>query len=148
MYKYKRAIFFGLLQITGCMTMVNPSVLPYKRVYGNWKLGDIYRQQSRNYHCNLCKLDAPCSFVIYINATIAVEDAPSVVAFVSAAWIEALLHKSESDFLDLYATDCIASIETLGSLVARGEFHLSPLCELVGFNESNDNLGVIASSYV
>ena len=72
------------------MTVVNPSALPYKRVCGNCKLGDIYRQQSGNYHCNLCKLDAPCSFVIHINATIAIEDAHSVAAFVSAIWIEAV----------------------------------------------------------
>ena len=72
------------------MTVVNPSALPYKRVCGNYKLREIYRQQSGNYHCNLCKLDAPCSFVIHINAIIVVEDAPSVGAFVSAAWIQAL----------------------------------------------------------
>jgi len=68
------------------MTVVNPSALPYKRVCGYCKLGDIYCQQG-NYHYNLYKLDAPCSFVIHINAIIVVEDAPSVVAFVSAAWI-------------------------------------------------------------
>ena len=33
---------------------VNPYALPYKRVCGNCKLGDIYRQQFGNYHCNLC----------------------------------------------------------------------------------------------
>jgi hypothetical protein len=121
MCKYKRAFLVGLLQITGCMTVDNPSALPYKRVCGNCKLGEIYRQQSSNYHCNLCKLDAPCSFVIHINATIAVEDASFVAAFVSAAWIHAMLHKSESDFLEFYATDRIAAIEALGSLVARGK---------------------------
>jgi hypothetical protein len=84
--------------------------------------------------------------VIHINATIAVEDAPSVALFVSAAWIQALLHKSECDFLDFYATDRIAAIKALGSLVARGEFHLSHLGELIGFNKSNDNLGVIIAS--
>ena len=135
MYKYKRANLVGLLQITGCITVVNPSALPYKRVCGNCKLGDIYCLKSGNYHCNICKLDAPCSFVIHINGTIVVEDAPSIVAFVSAAWIEALLHKSESYFLDLYATDRIAAIEALGSLVATSEFHLSPLGELIGFND-------------
>ena len=72
------------------MTVVDPSALPYKRVCGNCKLGDIYRQQSGNYHCNLCKMDAPCSFVIHINATIAIEDARSVAAFVSTALIEAV----------------------------------------------------------
>ena len=85
--------------------------------------------------------------MIHINATIAVEDAPSVAAFVSAAWIQALLHKSESDFLDFYASDRIAAIEALGTLVSSGEFHLSLLGELIGFNESNDNLGVIIASY-
>jgi hypothetical protein len=69
------------------MTVVNPSALLYKRVCGYCKLGNIYRQQSGNYHYNLYKLDAPCSFVIHINAIIVVEDVPSVVAFVSAAWI-------------------------------------------------------------
>ena len=113
MCKYKRAFLVGLLQITGCMIVVNPSALPYKRVCGNCKHGDFYRQHSGNYHCNLYKLDAPCSFVIHINATIAVKDAPSVAAFVSAAWIQALLHKSESNFLDFYATDHIAAIEAL-----------------------------------
>ena len=146
MYKYKRAFLVGLLQIMECMTVVNPSALPYKWVCGNCKLGDIYRQQSDNYHCNLCKLDAPCSFVIHINAIVAVEDAPYVAAFVSAAWIQALLHKFDYDFLDFYATDHIAVIEALGSLVARSEFHLSALDELIGFNESSDNLGVIVES--
>ena len=55
--------------------------------------------------------------------------------------------QSEYDFLDFYATDRIAAIEALGSLVTRGEFHLSYLGELIGFNESNDNLGVIITSY-
>ena len=146
MYKYKRAFLVGLLQITEYMTVVNPSALPYKRVCGNCKLGDIYRQQSGNYHCNLCKLDAPCSFVIHINTIITVKDALSIAAFVSAAWIHALLHKSESDFLDFYATDCITTIEALGSLVARGKFDLSPFGELIGLNESNDNLNVIIAS--
>lgn len=131
------------------MTVVNPSALSYKRVCGTCKLGDIYRQQSGNYHCNLCKLDASCSFVIHINAIIVVEDAPSVPAFVSAAWIQAMLHMSESDFLEFYTTNRIAAIEALGSLVARGEFHLSPLGELIRFNETSHDLGVIiASSYV
>jgi hypothetical protein len=85
MCKYKRSFLVGLLQITGCMTVVNHSALPYKRVCDNSKLGDIYRQQSGNYYCNLCKLDAPCSYVIHIYAIIAVDDAPSVAAFVSAA---------------------------------------------------------------
>jgi hypothetical protein len=57
--------------------------------------------------------DVPCSFVIHINEPIAVEDAPFVAAFVSATWIQALLHKSEYDFLDFYATDHIATIEAL-----------------------------------
>ena len=70
--------------------MVNPYALLYKRVCGICKLGDIYRQQSGKNHCTLCKLDAPCSFVIHINAIIAVEDAPSVAAFVSIAWSQAL----------------------------------------------------------
>jgi hypothetical protein len=39
MCKYKRAFLVGLLQITGCMIVVNPSALPYKRVCGNCKLG-------------------------------------------------------------------------------------------------------------
>ena len=85
-------------------------------------------------------------FWIHINAIIAVKDAPFVVAFVSTAWIQALLHKSESDFLDFYATNRIAVIEALRSLVARGDFHLSLLDELIGFNESNDNFGVIIAS--
>ena len=93
-----------LLQIIGCMNVVNPSALLYKRVCGNC-------QQSGNYHCNLCKLDALYSFVIHINGTIAVEDAPSVAAFVSAAWIQALLHKSESNFLEFYATERITTIK-------------------------------------
>ena len=101
----------------------------------------IYYRQSGNYHCNLCKLDAPCSFVIHINAIIAVEDAPSVAAFVSAAWIQAVLHKSKSNFLDFYAIDRIAAIEAVGSVVERGEFHLSPLGGLIEFNESNHNFG-------
>ena len=147
MCKYKRAFFVGLLQITGCMTVVNPSALPYKRVCGNCKLGDIYRQQSSNYHCNLCKLDVPRSFVIHFNAIIVVEDAPSIAAFVNVAWIQAILHKSEPDFLNFYATDRIASIEALGSLVVKGEFHLSPLGKLIEFNESNDNHGVIIASF-
>ena len=147
MCKYKRAIFVGLLHILGYMTVVNPSTLPYKRVCGNCKVGDIYRQQSGNNHCNLCKLSVPCSFVIHINATIAIEDAHSFATFVSAAWIQALLHKSEYDFLDFYAIDRIAAIEALGSLVARNEFHFSPLGELIGFNKSNDNLGVIMSYF-
>ena len=83
------------------------------------------------------------AFVIHINATIAVKDAPSIAAFVSAAWIHVVLHKFESDSLDFYATNRIATIEALGSLVARCEFHLSPLDELIGFIESDDNLGVI-----
>ena len=128
------------------MTVVNPSTLPYKWVCGNCKLGEIYCQQSGNCHCNLCKLDVSCSFVIHINAIVAVEDAPYIAAFVSAAWIQALLHKFEYDFLDLYATDRIATIVALGSLVARGEFYLSLLGELIGFNESSDNLGVIIAS--
>jgi hypothetical protein len=57
-----------------------------------------------------------------------------------------MLHKSEFDFLEFYATDRIAAIEALGSLVARGEFHLRPLGEFIGFSESNDNLGVIKAS--
>ena len=68
----------------GCITVINPSVLLYKRVCGNCKVDDIYRQQSGNYHSNRCKLEAPCSYVIHINASIAVEDAPYVAAFVSA----------------------------------------------------------------
>ena len=57
-----------------------------------------------------------------------------------------MLHEYECDSLDFYATDRIATIKALGSVVARGEFHLSPLGELIGFNESNDNLGVIIAS--
>ena len=72
------------------MTVVNPSALPYKRMCGNYKLMDIYRQQSGKNHYNLYKLDVLCSFVIHINAIIAVEDAPSVAAFVSVTWIHAL----------------------------------------------------------
>jgi hypothetical protein len=94
-------------------------------------------------------LDVPCFFIIHINATIFVKDAPSVFLFVSAAWSQTVLHKSEYDFLDFYATDLIRAIEVLGSLVTRGEFHLYPLGELIKFNESNDNLGmIIASSFV
>ena len=146
MCKYKRAFLIGLLQITGCIIVVNPSALSYKRVCGNCKLKDIYHQKSGNYYCNLCKLNAPCSFVIHINATIAIEDAPSIAAFESATWIQALLHKTESDFFDFYTTDRIVAIEALGSLNATSGFHLSPLNELIEFNESNDNFGVIIAS--
>ena len=54
-----------------------------------------------------------------------------------------MLHKYEDDFFNLYATRHIATIEALESLVVRGGFHLSPLGELIRFNESNDNLSVI-----
>jgi ABC-type microcin C transport system permease subunit YejE len=54
-----------------------------------------------------------------------------------------MLHKSKYEFFEFYATNRIATIKTVGFLVARGEIHLSPLGELIGFNKSNNNLGVI-----
>ncbi len=116
--------------------IINPSVLPYKRVCSKCKLGDIYQQPSNElYFCNLWKVAATCNFDIHINTTIEVVGSPLCISHVKTPWLFPLFKLQEKDFMAKYSSERVSMIELFGYLKFFGIFHLSPIGELVGYNE-------------
>jgi len=110
--------------------------MPYKQVCSKCKLGDIYQQPSNGlYFCNLCKVVVVCTFDIHINTTIKVVDGPPCISHVKTPWLFPLFKLQEKDFMAKYSNERMSMIELLGDLKVFGTFHLSPIGELVGYNE-------------
>jgi len=83
----------------------------------------------------LCKVDAACTFDIHINTTIKVIDGPPCISHVKTPWLFPLFKLQEKDFITKYSNERVCMIELLGDLKVFGAFHLSPIGELVGYNE-------------
>jgi hypothetical protein len=116
--------------------VTNPSILPYKQVCSKCKLGDIYQQPfKRLYFCNLYKVDTTCTFDIIITTTFEVVDGPPCISHVKIPWLFPLFKLQEKDFMAKYFSERVSMIELLGDLKVFGTFHLSPIGELVGYNE-------------
>jgi len=114
----------------------NPFALPYKWVCSKCKLGDIYWQPFNGlYFYNFCKVVATCAFDIDINTTIEVVDGPPCISHVKTPWLFPLFKFQEKDFMAKYSNEKVSMIELLGDLKVFGTFHLSPIGELVGYNE-------------
>jgi hypothetical protein len=83
----------------------------------------------------LCTVVATCTFDIHINNTIEVVDGPSCISHVKTPWLFPLFKFQENDFMAKYSNERVFMIKLLGNLKGFGIFHLSPIGELVGYNE-------------
>jgi hypothetical protein len=83
----------------------------------------------------LCKVVTTCTFDILINTTIEVIDGSPFISHVKTAWLFPLLRFQEKDFMAKYSSEKMFMIELLGYLKVSNTFHLSPIWELVGYNE-------------
>jgi hypothetical protein len=83
----------------------------------------------------LCKVVTTCTFDILINTTIELIDGPPFISHVKTPWLFPLLRLQEKDFMAKYSGEKMFMIEFLGYLKVFSTFHLSPIRELVGYNE-------------
>jgi hypothetical protein len=83
----------------------------------------------------LCKVAPTCIFDIHINTTIEVVDHPPCISHVKTPWLFPLFKLQEKDFMAKYSNERVFMIKLLGDLKVFGAFHLSPIGELVGYNE-------------
>jgi hypothetical protein len=87
------------------------------------------------YFFNLCKVTTTCAFDIHINSTIDVIDDPPCISLVKIPWMFPLFELQEKYFMAKYSNEKVSMIELLGNLKVFGTFNLSPIRELVGYNE-------------
>jgi hypothetical protein len=83
----------------------------------------------------LCKVVIACAFDIHINTTIEIVNGPPYISHVKTPWLFSLFKLQEKDFMTKYSSEKVSMIELLGNLKVFGTFHLSPIGELVGYNE-------------
>jgi hypothetical protein len=83
----------------------------------------------------LFKVVVTCAFDIHINTTIEVVDGPPCISHVKTPWLFPLFKFQEKDFMAKYSNEKVFMIKLLGDLKVFGTFHLSPIGELVGYNE-------------
>ncbi len=76
-----------------------------------------------------------CAFDIHINTTIEVVDGPPCIFHVKTPWLFPLFKLQEKDFMAKYFSERVYMIKFLEDLKIFGVFHLSPIGELVGYNE-------------
>jgi hypothetical protein len=87
------------------------------------------------YLCNLSKVASTCAFDIHINTTIKVVDDLPCISYVKTPCLFSLFKLQEKDFMEKYCNEIIFMIELFGDLKVFDTFHLSPIGELVGYNE-------------
>jgi hypothetical protein len=87
------------------------------------------------YFYNLCKVVVACAFNIHINTTIEVVDGPPCISHVKTPWLFPLFKLQEKDFMKKYSSSRVLMIELLRNLKVFCTFHLSPIRELVRYNE-------------
>jgi hypothetical protein len=83
----------------------------------------------------LCKVAAARTFDIHINTTIKVVDDPPCISHVKTPWLFPLFKLQRKDFMAKHSSERMSMIKLLGDLKFFGTFHLSPIGELVGYNE-------------
>jgi hypothetical protein len=83
----------------------------------------------------LCKVAPTCVFDIHINTTIEVVDRPPCISHVKTPWLFPLFKLQEKDFMAKYFNEKVFMIKLFRDLKVFGTFHLSPIGELVGYNE-------------
>jgi len=83
----------------------------------------------------LCKFITTFAFDIHINTTIEVVDDPPCISLVKTPWLFPLFRFQEKDFMAKYSNEKVSMIELLGDLKFFGTSHLSPIGELVAYNE-------------
>ncbi len=100
------------------------------------KLSDIYQQPfNRLYFYNLCKVATTCTFDIHISTTIEVVNGPPCISHIKSPYLLPLFKLQEKDFMAKYSNEKMSMIKLLVELRVFGTFHLSPIGELVGYNE-------------
>jgi hypothetical protein len=83
----------------------------------------------------LCKVATTCAFDIHINTTIEVIDGPPCIFHVKTPWLFPLFKFKKKNFMAKYFSEKVSMIKLLGDLKVFGTFHLSPIREVVGYNE-------------
>jgi hypothetical protein len=83
----------------------------------------------------LYKVATTCIFIIHINTTIEAIDGPQNISNVKIPWLFPLFKLQEKDFITNYSNERVFMIKLLGNLKLFSIFHLSPIGELVGYNE-------------
>jgi len=83
----------------------------------------------------LCKVAKACVFHVHINTTIEVVDGPPCISHVKTPWLFPLFKLQKNDFMAKYSNERESTIKLLRDLKVFRTFHLSPIRELVGYNE-------------
>jgi hypothetical protein len=83
----------------------------------------------------LYKVVTTCAFDIHINTTTKVVDGPPCISHVKTTWLFPLFKLQEKDFMAKYFNERVSMVKFLGDLKVFDTFHLSPIGELVGYNE-------------
>ncbi len=122
--------------VDGCLTVTNPSTLPYEWVCSKCKLDDIYWHIfNMMYFYNLCKVVVACAFNIHINTTIEVVDGPPCISHVKTPWLFSLFKLQEKDCMKIVLVKewrWLSSWEIESFLVLSTWIQLG---ELVRYNE-------------
>ncbi len=83
----------------------------------------------------MCKVVRACAFDMHINTTIEVVDGSPCISHGKTPWLFPVFKLQEKDFMAKYYSEKVFMIELLGDLKVFDTFHLSPIGELVGYNE-------------
>jgi hypothetical protein len=87
------------------------------------------------YFSNLCKVTSSCAFDIHINTTIEVVDGSPCISHVKIPWLFLFFKFQEKYFMAKYSCEGVFMIKLFGDLKVFDISHLSPIGELVGYNE-------------
>jgi hypothetical protein len=83
----------------------------------------------------LYKVTTSCTFNIHINTTIEAIDGPPNISNVKIPWLFPLFRFLNKEFMTNYSNERVFMIKFLEDLKVFNTFHLSPIGELVGYNE-------------
>jgi hypothetical protein len=83
---------------------------------------------------NICKIVRPCLFLVHINIPIKdIHDVAPCATHVKGPWLEPLFKLWKVEFIMKYTNDYISMVELLVDLKLTFIFHLSHICEFIGY---------------
>jgi hypothetical protein len=116
------------------MTVISPTVAPYKQVCTKCKLSNLILLHG-GYYCNVCHTQEVVEKKAHVRAKISTVSSQNVTIYIEGLWLQSLVRMTEEQFLSLARGQ---QIKILSSIRVNGTFSLTPMSFLNGFEEDLD----------
>lgn len=121
------------MQIVGELSILNPTVPPFKRVCYVCRLANVTVVSVGEYFCKSCQRNQTTEQQPFLRGKISTEtDAGETEVSIEGPWLSAIVHMSGVEFLSETRK---VQIRILSKIRIVGKFQLTPTSQLVGFEE-------------